>query len=198
MRGSGEARIRSHPTPPQGRRDLDQDPQSGFGIQIDYSEGSHRSPKMASSARKLFPPEHAKEISSRVRGDPLQAGGTLRREDALVYRAGFLNKASTVEITLRDKLNDFAHLLTKVGNSEKYSAHDSFSNSWFRVFRFGRPAPITSSFFWTAGPLGKTSLRGRTKVKDLSRYFICGAAGGRRNELADIALEHVSASSMTK
>jgi hypothetical protein len=106
-------------TPPQGRRDLDQDPQSGFGIQIDCSEGSHRLPKMASSRGKLFPPEHAKEISSRVRGSPLQAGGILRREDALVYRAGFLNKTRPVEVTLRDKLNDFAHLLTKVGNSEK-------------------------------------------------------------------------------
>ena len=78
---------------------------------------------------------------------------TLRREDALVDRAGFLNKTRPVEVTLRDKLNNFAHLLTKVGNSEKYSAHDSFSNSWFQVFRFGRPAPITSSFFWMAGPL---------------------------------------------
>jgi hypothetical protein len=108
---------------------------------------------MAASAGKLFLSEHAEEISSRVRGDPLQAGGTLGREDALVYRAGFLNKTRPVEVTLRDKLNDFAHLLTKVGNSEKYSAHDSVSNSWFWVFRFGRPTPITSSFFWTAGPL---------------------------------------------
>jgi hypothetical protein len=108
---------------------------------------------MASSAGKLFPPEHAEEISSRVRGDSLQAGGTLCREDALVDRAGFLNKTRPVEVTLRDKLNDFTHLLTKVGNSEKHSAHDSFSNSWFQVFRFGRPAPITSSFFRTAGPL---------------------------------------------
>lgn len=24
---------------------------------------------------------------------------------------------------------------------------------WFQVFRIGRPAPITSSFFWMAGPL---------------------------------------------
>jgi hypothetical protein len=112
-----------------------------------------RVPKMAASAGKSFPPEHAKEISSRVRGTPLQAGGILRREDALVYRAGFLNKTRPVEITLRDKLNDFAHSLTKVGNSEKYSANDNVSSSWFRVFRFGRPAPITSSFFCTAGPL---------------------------------------------
>jgi hypothetical protein len=64
---------------------------------------------MASSAGKLFPPEHAKEISSRVGGAPLQAGGTLGREDALVYRAGFLNKTRPVEVTLRDKLNDFTH-----------------------------------------------------------------------------------------
>jgi hypothetical protein len=108
---------------------------------------------MASSAGKLFAPEHAKEISSWVRGDPLQAGGTLRREDAIVYRAGFSNKTRPVEVTLRYKLNDFTHLLTKVGNSEKYSANDSFSNSWFQVFRFGRPAPITSGFFCTGGPL---------------------------------------------
>ena len=68
---------------------------------------------------KLFRSEHVKEISSRVRGDPLQAGGTLRREDALVYRAGLLNKTGPLEVTLRDKLNDFAHLLTKVRNSEE-------------------------------------------------------------------------------
>jgi hypothetical protein len=74
---------------------------------------------MTSSAEKLFPPEHAKEISSRVRGDPLQAGGTLRREDALVYRAGFLNKTGPVEVTLRDKSNNFAHLLSKAGKSEE-------------------------------------------------------------------------------
>jgi len=60
-----------------------------------------------------------KEISSRVRGVPLQTGGTLRRKDALVYRAGLLNKTGPVEVTLRDKLNNFAHLLTKVRNSEK-------------------------------------------------------------------------------
>ena len=68
---------------------------------------------------KLFRSEHVKEISSRVRGDPLQAGGTLRREDALVDRAGLLNKTDPVEVTLRDKLNNFAHLLTKVGKSEE-------------------------------------------------------------------------------
>ena len=102
---------------------------------------------------KLFRSEHAKKISSRVRGDPLQAGGTLRREDALVYRAGLLNKTGPVEVTLRDKLNNFAHLLTKVGKSRKYSANDIVRNSWFQVFRFGRPALITSSFFRTAGPL---------------------------------------------
>jgi hypothetical protein len=164
LRRSGEARIRSHPTPPQGRRDLDQDPQSGFGIQIDYSEGIHRSPKMASSAGKLFPPEHAKEISSRVRGDPLQAGGTLRREDALVYRAGFLNKTSPVEIPLRDKLNDFAHLLTKVGNSEKYSANDSVSNSWFRSSALEDLRPSQVVFSGRLGPCEKpASVGGRRR-----------------------------------
>jgi len=39
------------------------------------------------------------------------AGGLLRREDALVYRAGLLNKTGPVEVRLRDKLNNFAHLL---------------------------------------------------------------------------------------
>ena len=72
---------------------------------------------MTSSAEKLFPPEHAKEISSRVRGDPLQAGGTLRREDALVYRASLSNKTNPFEITLQDKLNDFAHVRSKAGNT---------------------------------------------------------------------------------
>jgi len=38
-----------------------------------------------------------------------------------------LNKTRPVEVTLRDKLNDFAHLLTKVGNPEKYSANDNVS-----------------------------------------------------------------------
>ncbi len=71
------------------------------------------------SAENLCRSEHVKEISSRVRGDPLQAGWTLRREDALVYRAGLLNKTGPLEVTLRDKLNDFAHLLTKVRNSEE-------------------------------------------------------------------------------
>jgi hypothetical protein len=65
---------------------------------------------------KLFRSEHVKKS---VRGDPLQAGGTLRREDALVYRAGLLNKTGPVEVTLRDKLNNFAHLLTKAGKSEE-------------------------------------------------------------------------------
>ena len=74
---------------------------------------------MTSSAGKLFRPERVKGISSLVRGDPLQAGGTLGREDALVYRAGLLNKSGPLEVTLRDKLNNFAHLLTKVGNSEE-------------------------------------------------------------------------------
>jgi uncharacterized protein YdeI (YjbR/CyaY-like superfamily) len=32
----------ARPTPRQGRRNLDQDPQGGFKVQIDYPEGSHR------------------------------------------------------------------------------------------------------------------------------------------------------------
>jgi hypothetical protein len=90
-----------------------------------------RSSKWLLQRGKLFRPERVKEISSLVRGNPLQAGGTLRREDALVYRAGLLNKSGPVEVTLRDKLNNFAHLLTKVRNSEEYSSNESVRQSWF-------------------------------------------------------------------
>jgi hypothetical protein len=50
----------------------------------------------------------------------------LRREDALVYRAGLSNKTGgLVGVRLRDdKLYDDAHLLTKAGNRRKYSAND--------------------------------------------------------------------------
>jgi hypothetical protein len=40
----------------------------------------------------------------------LQAGGVLRREDALVYCASLSNETNAIEITLRDKLNDFTHM----------------------------------------------------------------------------------------
>jgi hypothetical protein len=50
---------------------------------------------------------------------PLQADGSLlRREYALVYRAGLLNETDPVEVPLRDKLYNFAHLLTTAGNSD--------------------------------------------------------------------------------
>jgi hypothetical protein len=53
-------------------------------------------------------------------GAALQAGGSLlRREYALVYRARLLNKKGPVEVPLRDKLYNFAHLLTTAGNSEE-------------------------------------------------------------------------------
>jgi hypothetical protein len=52
----------------------------------------------------------------------LQAGGALRREDALVYRASLSNETNAFEITLRDKLNDFAHVRSKAGNSGR--CHD--------------------------------------------------------------------------
>jgi hypothetical protein len=72
-----------------------------------------------------------------------------RREYALVYRAGLLNKTGSFEVTLRDKSNNVAHLLSKAesfgGNIPPTTA--SLNNSWFRVFRIGRPAPITSGFF---------------------------------------------------
>jgi len=47
--------------------------------------------------------------------------GDLRREYALVYRAGLLNKAgfSLGVRLLRDELYDFAHLLSKAGNPEE-------------------------------------------------------------------------------
>jgi hypothetical protein len=45
-------------------------------------------------------------------GAALQAGGDLlRREYALVYRAGLLNKAGALEVAPWDKLYDFAPLL---------------------------------------------------------------------------------------
>jgi hypothetical protein len=40
----------------------------------------------------------------------LQAGRVLRREDALVYCASLSNETNAIEITLRDKLNDFTHM----------------------------------------------------------------------------------------
>jgi len=50
-------------------------------------------------------------------GSPVQADGSLfGREYALVYRARLLNKTSPVEVTLRDKLYNFAHLFTTAGN----------------------------------------------------------------------------------
>jgi hypothetical protein len=36
--------------------------------------------------------------------------GILRREYALIYRTGLLNKTGPFEVTLRDELNDFADL----------------------------------------------------------------------------------------
>jgi hypothetical protein len=44
-----------------------------------------------------------------IERDPLLArGALLRREYALIYRAGLLNKSSPFEVTLRDQLNNFA------------------------------------------------------------------------------------------
>ena len=45
------------------------------------------------------------------------------REYALVYRAGLLNKTGSFEVTLRDKLNNFAHLLSEAEIGRKYSAN---------------------------------------------------------------------------
>jgi hypothetical protein len=48
-----------------------------------------------------------------IERDPLPArGALLRRKYALIYRAGLLNKTGPLEITLPDKLNNFAHLLS--------------------------------------------------------------------------------------
>ena len=50
-------------------------------------------------------------------GSPVQADGSLfGREYALVYRARLFDKTGAVEFTLRDKLDNFAHLLTISGN----------------------------------------------------------------------------------
>jgi hypothetical protein len=40
----------------------------------------------------------------------LQAGRVLLWEDPLIYRASLSNETNAFEITLRDKLNDFAHV----------------------------------------------------------------------------------------
>jgi|SRR3979409_402740 hypothetical protein len=69
--------------------------------------------------RHYFNRAGAGTLKKSVRGDPLQAGGTLRLEDALVYRSGLLNKTGLVEVTLRDKLNNFAHLFHQGRNSEE-------------------------------------------------------------------------------
>jgi hypothetical protein len=52
----------------------------------------------------------------------LQASGVLLWEDALVYRASLSNEKNAFEITLRDKLNDFAHVRSEAGNSRR--CHD--------------------------------------------------------------------------
>jgi hypothetical protein len=67
-----------------------------------------------------FPTPPEKGPAHSFFGAPGQAGGSLlRREYALIYRAGLLNKTGPVEVTLRDKLHNFAHLLTTAGNSEE-------------------------------------------------------------------------------
>jgi hypothetical protein len=43
------------------------------------------------------------------------------REYALIYRAGLLNKTGSFEVTLRDKLYNFAHWLSEVEIGRKYS-----------------------------------------------------------------------------
>src|SRR5258706_12603003 len=61
-------------------------------------------------------------------------GGLLRREYALVYRAGLSNKTGPFELTLRDKLNKlrpFALQGWKFGGSIPPMTA-SISNSWFR------------------------------------------------------------------
>lgn len=63
-------------------------------------------------------------------GAPLQAGRSLlRREYALVYRAGLLNKTGPIKVTLRNKLYNFAHLLTTAGNSEEIFRQSSPSSA---------------------------------------------------------------------
>ena len=49
----------------------------------------------------------------------LTSGALFRREYAFVDRASLLNKAGPFEVTLRDKLYNFTHLLSRTENSRK-------------------------------------------------------------------------------
>jgi hypothetical protein len=101
--------------------------------------------------RHYFNRAGAGTLKKSVRGDPLQAGGTLRREDALVYRSGLLNKTGPVEVTLRDKLNNFAHLFTKVEIRRKYSAYNTAPSTIgfrFSALEDQRPSLVVSLDGW--------------------------------------------------
>jgi hypothetical protein len=84
---------------------------------------------------------------------PRQAGwaALLRREYALIYCMGLLNKTGPFEVTLRDKLNNFSHLLSNQ-TLRKYLASNCLSaQQMVTAFRIERPPPITNSCFWTVG-----------------------------------------------
>ncbi len=87
-------------------------------------------PRGSYAPRPILPTMMAAAITSAGRLSPLgvrsflgaallAGGALLRREYALVYRAGLPNKTGPFEVTLRDKLYDFAHLLSKAGNLEE-------------------------------------------------------------------------------
>ena len=61
------------------------------------------------------------------------ASGRFRREDAFIDRAGFSNETCPLEVSLRDKLNNFAHV-------ESPRLENQSSTTWSRVFRTETPA----------------------------------------------------------
>jgi len=74
-------------------------------------------------AERLSRQRDSQHVAQFVRSFPgaalLTTDALLRREYALVDRAGLLNKADPFEITLRDKLHNFTHSRSKVENSRK-------------------------------------------------------------------------------
>src|SRR5260370_23233565 len=87
------------------------------------------------------------------------------------YIAGFLNKTGPFEVPLRDKLNNFAHLLTKAGSSEelyRQSATVSFRSSAQKTY-----ARSQVVFSGRLGPCEKTHLLRRAaegKICNLRLY----------------------------
>lgn len=84
---------------------------------------------------------------------PRQAGwaALLRREYALIYCVGLLNKTGPFEVTLRDKLNNFSHLLSNQTLRKHLASNCLSGQEMVTVFRIERSPPITNSCFWTVG-----------------------------------------------